>query len=178
MDNTTHLRWTHNLSSIPEQGLEQDREATPSERAQIVAAFDLVACESLKVHYRIRPLDHARFLIAGSIAISAVQSCVVTLEPISKQYSETFETEIWPQADLPAPRDNVLDAFAEEPETYTNDTIDVGAIIHNRLAGLVDPYPRAPGAVFAWTDSNADDAEEEGPFSKLRKLRPPGQTGT
>lgn len=169
----THLDWKHGVATIPEHGLEVEREATPEERAAIAAVCNLLSCERLKVGYRVRRLDRARFAMSAALEMSATQSCVVTLEPIATEYSQTFQIELWPHEELPPAADDIVDAFAEdEPETFENNVIDVGSIVVNRLADLVDPYPRKPRAIFSWTDERALATPEEGPFSKLRSLHP------
>lgn len=169
----THLDWKHGVGTIPEHGLEVEQEAAPNERAAIAAVFDLLSCERLHVRYRIWRLDRLRFAMTAALEMSATQSCIVTLEPVATEFSQTFQIELWPREELPPATEDVVDAFAEdEPETFTNDVIDVGSIVVNRLADLVDPYPRKPGAVFSWIDERAVVAQEEGPFSKLKGLHP------
>lgn len=169
----TGLSWTHEARSIPQRGLELEREATTGERAAVAAALGLASCDRLKVHYRVWPLDQGRFGLRCAFELSATQECVVTLEPIPQKYAQSFEIELWPEKDLPQPADGLIDAFAEnEPEGFADGIIDIGQIILDRLIEVIDPYPRKPGAVFDWNDDTASSSEPAGPFAKLKQLRP------
>ncbi|TIV50461.1 MAG: DUF177 domain-containing protein, partial [Mesorhizobium sp.] len=63
----------------------------------------------------------------------------------------------------------VLDADGpDSPETFSGDTIDVGALAEQFFGLAIDPYPRKPGASL---DTAGDDPSEESEFQKkLRSL--------
>ena len=53
----------------------------------------------------------------------------------------------------------MLDADGpDSPETFSGDTIDVGALAEEFFGLAIDPYPRKPGAVAA--DAGSDEAGE------------------
>jgi hypothetical protein len=168
----TDFNWTHPARTVPARGLEVERLATPEERAIIADAFGLAACDSVKVSYRLRPLDRDRFDMAGTIDMAGSQTCVVTLEPIPCRVSQDFQIELWPEKDLAGDAANHVDPFAQnEPEPYCNDTIDIGQIVLGLLAERIDPYPRKPGAEFSWREEKPA-SDEKGPFAKLKRLGP------
>ncbi|TIR82188.1 MAG: DUF177 domain-containing protein, partial [Mesorhizobium sp.] len=63
----------------------------------------------------------------------------------------------------------VLDADGpDSPETFSGDTIDVGALAEQFFGLAIDPYPRKPGASL---EGAGDDQPEESEFQKkLRSL--------
>jgi hypothetical protein len=61
----------------------------------------------------------------------------------------------------------------DEPEALLGDTIDVGEVVAQQLAVLVDPYPRAAGVDLAdiWQENSA---AENHPFAALAQLKARG----
>jgi uncharacterized metal-binding protein YceD (DUF177 family) len=164
------LNWTHAVREIALQPLDATREADQVERAAVAAHLDLLSCETFKVDYHVRSLDHGRAALSGHLEADITQACVVTLEPIASKISGTFALELWPAGDLPAVGEHAVDDLADEPEAIENGIIDVGRIALECLADLVDPYPRKPGADFSWTDAKAAAAGSDNPFAKLKNL--------
>ena len=164
----TMLNWTHEMRDLGPT-LDVVREANPAQRAAMAAHLELLSCESFKVHYSLRPLDQGRAALSGDLEADITQACVVTLEPVVSRLSGTFAVELWPAGDLPATEDGTLDALADDViEPIENGTIDVGRIALERLADLIDPYPRSPGAAFSWTDDKAAPKGSDSPFAKLK----------
>src|SRR5919109_646202 len=97
------INWTHDAQAIPERGLEVGRAATAEERAALAEALAIVSCERLESRYAIKPLAAGQFLVTGSVEAEVVQSCVVTLDPVSGLIGEQFEVEFWPPDELPDP---------------------------------------------------------------------------
>jgi hypothetical protein len=165
------LNWTHEVRELVGPAIDVAREADPAERAAVAAHLELLSCESLKVRYVLRPLDEGRAALCGSLEADITQSCVVTLEAVASTLSATFSLELWPAGDLPARGDGTVDALVDdEPEVIENGTIDVGHVVLEHMADLVDPYPRKPGATFSWIDEKAAAAGSDGPFAKLKHL--------
>ena len=76
-----------------------------------------------------------------------------TLEPVDSRFRGTFAVELWPGGDLPASDGGTLDALADDViEPVENGTIDVGRVVLERLADLIDPIhavlePLFPGLI-------------------------------
>jgi hypothetical protein len=58
------------------------------------------------------------------------------------------------------------------PETFTGDTIDVGAFVAEFAAMGLDPYPRKPGVEFEPHIENSGRTDRKpSPFAVLRELK-------
>ena len=90
--------------------------------------------------------------VKGHVSVSIVQDCVVTLDPVEQQIEEDFEAIFLPENSRLAKRvqdgsaELVLDPEGPDlPETFTGDSIDVGAVAAEFAALAIDPYPRKQG---------------------------------
>jgi len=161
--------WSHATVDVPAQGLEVTRSANDSERADVMRALPLAALDKLEVRYRITGLAGGGWRLKGQISAGLVQTCVVSLDPVSSVIDEPFEVEFWRETSDPDGEDkSVLEGPDIEP--LTGDEIPAGRIVFETLAGALDPYPRKEGAAFDWND-RAGDAEKANPFSVLMRLK-------
>ncbi|RUY17624.1 DUF177 domain-containing protein, partial [Mesorhizobium sp. M7A.F.Ca.US.005.03.2.1] len=103
------------------------------------------------------------------------QACIVTLEPVEAHIDEPVEALLLPE-DSKLGRQGfdgggeiLLDAEGpDSPETFSGDTIDVGALAEQYFGLAIDPYPRKQGASLN-AGSETEPAENE--FQqKLRSL--------
>ncbi|RUY66895.1 DUF177 domain-containing protein, partial [Mesorhizobium sp. M7A.F.Ca.CA.001.05.1.1] len=102
-------------------------------------------------------------------------ACIVTLEPVEAHIDEPVEALLLPE-DSKLGRQGfdgggeiLLDAEGpDSPETFSGDTIDVGALAEQYFGLAIDPYPRKQGAALN-AGSETEPAENE--FQqKLRSL--------
>jgi uncharacterized metal-binding protein YceD (DUF177 family) len=104
--------------------------------------------------------------VAGSVAATVEQNCVVTLEPLLNDIAETVDLVFLPQE--PAAETEGEHAGAEakwdDPEPLIGGAVDLGAIAVEFLLLGIDPYPRKPGAVF---DPPPGPKPDGGPFAAL-----------
>jgi uncharacterized metal-binding protein YceD (DUF177 family) len=168
--------WSHRVADVPERGLDVTRNATPAELAAIAAALDLVACERLQARYRLQALGGGRYLLEGELSAHVVQACVVSLEPVPGDVSETFEEEFWPPDQLPVAV-NGLDGEQEAlsvliAEPIREGRLDAGRIVYEHLATALDPFPRKEGAELPPEVADAAPrAERDNPFAVLARLK-------
>ncbi|TIT56062.1 MAG: DUF177 domain-containing protein, partial [Mesorhizobium sp.] len=103
------------------------------------------------------------------------QACIVTLDPVQAHIDEPVEALLLPE-DSKLGRQGydgggeiLLDADGpDSPETFSGDTIDVGALAEQFFGLAIDPYPRKPGASL---DAGDDTGSAENEFQqKLRSL--------
>ena len=60
----------------------------------------------------------------------------------------------------------------DSPETFSGDTIDVGALAEEFFELAIDPYPRKPGVSLEVTGDAAESDETSNPLrEKLARLR-------
>jgi uncharacterized metal-binding protein YceD (DUF177 family) len=175
---TVALTWDHAAQDIPQDGLTQDREATSEERAALARTLDLLACHSLTASYAITPTGLGRYTVSGSLRAQIEQTCGVTLEPVPDSIAETFNAVFWPPDDVPPPSSGEVGLDDDpEPEPIHAGRIDVGRIVYECLAAAIDPFPRAPGAMF---DASASGPAEstgknpDNPFAVLAKIKREG----
>jgi uncharacterized metal-binding protein YceD (DUF177 family) len=94
--------------------------------------------------------------LEGTVEGKARQACVVSLQPVAQEISETFATIFVPEQDLkPIEVDEEgavnFDAFLGDEEledALPEGPLDLGEIAAQEFAVALDPYPRADGAGF------------------------------
>jgi hypothetical protein len=174
---STLTTWIHETDAIVDDGLEVERVATAEERAELAQALELVACEELETRYTIQPLANGHYLATGIVEAAVVQSCVVTLEPVSGRVAERFEVDFWPPEKLRELDAGEVDLrTAPDREPIEDGIIPIGRIIYEHVATGLDPYPRKEGAEFRWSsvEPRPDDEPRDSPFAVLSKLKSKG----
>jgi uncharacterized metal-binding protein YceD (DUF177 family) len=168
---TQLLDWTHQVSQIADEGLQQSRTATATERAALAQVLDVLSCDDVKAVYRVGHLGRGRYRVSGDVSARFTQRCVVTLESVAKELEETFDVEFWPAEAVPETTDTEIEVLtAAEIEPIEHGLIDAGGIIVETLSAGLDPYPRKPNAEFAWEEKDAEPSIT-GPFAGLSKLK-------
>lgn len=171
---TNVLGWTYPARELI-ASLEVAREANAAERAAIAAHLELVSCERFAVRCTLRPLDQGRFVLNGSLEADITQACVVTLDPVSSRLTGAYAVELWPAEELSASDHGAINVRADDSrEPIEHGIIDLGRVVLDELADLVDPYPRKPGTTFSWTDAKSAVSDADNPFAKLKNLRRDG----
>jgi hypothetical protein len=170
---TDVLAWRLQAGEIPKEGRRIELVATPAERAAIAQTLDLVGCRKLAVAVSVRPLAGARFLVSGTLAAEVEQRCVVTLEPVGAAIEQELAVEFWPAEEVEAAASGAFDALGgDDPEPIENGALAIGRLAYELLASSLDPYPRRPGAEFAWKDEAAGgETRGPGPFAQLARLK-------
>ena len=94
----------------------------------------------------------------------------MTLEPLEERGGEAFQLKLLPEGSPALPDEDseiVIDLDAEDPpEAVSGSEIDLGHYLVEALALALDPFPRAPGAVFEPTSVG----EITSPFAALKSL--------
>lgn len=144
-------------------------EADAAERAALAGALDLRDIEWLKADLRIDPLDGGAIRVSGTVGARVGQTCVVTLEPMVNEVSESVDMSFKEGAeDLPMPEDEGED-MPDPPDPILDGTIDLGNLAAEHLALGLDPYPRKEGVRFEGMDTEPEEARS--PFAALKSLR-------
>lgn len=178
--------WSHRIADVPERGLETGRTANAGELQALAAALDIAACRALKAHYVIRPIGSGRYRVSGELEAEVTQTCIVSLEPVEAAISESFDEEYWPVEQIPSPGQGAESEEREAlshsaPELIEHGVIAMGHLVYEQLATALDPYPRAPGADFAWSDATAGrdtPGQAENPFAALAALKDKDKGGS
>jgi uncharacterized metal-binding protein YceD (DUF177 family) len=173
------LDWKIAVRDIPAAGLDEARTATGEELVQLAAQLDIPAVEHLAIRLHLTPRTRDRYRLTGTIEARVVQTCVVTLEPVTADIRNRIDVELHPAETIDA-NDEIEagESLLEEPdiEPIVNGTVDLGRIVYEEIASSLDPYPRKAGETLEQTEAGAP-TEAEHPFARLAALRrPPDQS--
>jgi uncharacterized metal-binding protein YceD (DUF177 family) len=175
--------WVVEVRSIGETGQNSRFQASAEQCASLTRDLDLIACNSLTVAYKLRSQHRGRYRLTGSINADVVQRCVVTLDPVPAVLDEEIDIEFWPEDQLAAkPTPGVTQEASDEhndtadfsalgdepPEPIEQGRIALGRVVYELVSAGLDPYPRSPGAEFAF--ASKDDGKDN-PFAALAKLK-------
>lgn len=141
---------THDL---PLGGRPFEIEAKPGERAAVARRFGIVAINYLRAHGVIRPQASGRRVkLEGHLFAQVVQTCVITLEPVTATIEVALE-RLYDSFVRKHTESEFSEAFVDlsddlPAEPLSGDIIDIGAAAAEQLGLELDPYPKKPGAVF------------------------------
>ncbi|NRG18425.1 DUF177 domain-containing protein [Rhizobiales bacterium] len=154
------------------------------ESAAMVAAYGLVELPSFDVEMELRPWRKTGVAVKGQLRATAVQECVVTLEPVTQEIDETFQVRFLPEEEaaraVPRVEDAEIDVDFERddpPEAIIGGSIDLGAVACEQFALMLDPFPRASGAgspdgiVARAGGDEGKDERPPSPFAALQALK-------
>ncbi|PBC01860.1 DUF177 domain-containing protein [Mesorhizobium sp. WSM3860] len=164
-----------NVARLPQKGLPVAIEADERQRAALAAEYDLLSVESYRAELLVASWKRNGVKVSGRVEADITQACIVTLEPVAAHIDEPVEALFLPEQSklgregFDGGGEIVLDADGpDSPETFSGDTIDVGALAEQFFGLAIDPYPRKPGASL---EAAGDDQPEESEFQKkLRSL--------
>ncbi len=158
-------------SAVPPGGVEREVATRPAERAAIAAEFGLLELRHLSADIAARRSgDHVA--LVGRIRAELVQSCVVTLVTVVQAIDEPFEQRFTRGGAAAAPLEVLVELAPgdpDPPDVLTGDSLDLGEVVLEQLALLIDPYPRAPGATFK-PPAAKDGDDDASPFAVLKSL--------
>jgi uncharacterized metal-binding protein YceD (DUF177 family) len=157
-------------ADIPETGRRLDLVADEAIRQAIVKAAGLAALPRLEAQFDLTRHGADGLQVAGRVAATVVQHCVVTLEPLESEVEETVDLVFVPQPEAEAA--SLQSTDAEPPEPLRDGAVDLGAIATEFLLLGIDPYPRKPGATF--DAPVVEDDPSSHPFAALAALKKPG----
>lgn len=149
-----------------------DVTAEAAEREALARRFGILGIDALSAQIRLRLLAGGKLVrLKGRFAADVVQACVVSLEPVPAHLEEDFELTYGAEAEEEG-EEVVIDLDAEEPpEPLHNGMVDIGEAAAEHLALALDPFPRAPGAVFESAAETLDEQSPRNPFGALEALK-------
>lgn len=177
-EQTSPVSFKANVARLPARGLPVVIEADAKQREELAAIHQLVSVESYRAELLVTPWKRNGVKVGGFVEAAITQECVVTLEPLAALIREDVEGLFLPE-DSKLGRlgfnhggEIVLDADGpDSPETFSGDTIDVGALAEQFFGLAIDPYPRKPGATIETPGENGAGEVPEGKLQqKLRQL--------
>jgi uncharacterized metal-binding protein YceD (DUF177 family) len=144
-------------------------EADEGECAALAQRLGLQGLSGFVADLTVDRLAGGEILAAGRVVADAVQTCVVTLEPVPAHVDEAFEVRFTTRDEI-EPRERDIGPDDEEPpELLAGDALDLGELAAQQLALALDPWPRLPDAELP-AEARPDPARD-GPFAALAALR-------
>ena len=164
-----------NVARLPNKGLMVVVEADPAQRIALAEEHDLLSVERYRAELLVAPWKRNGVKISGKVVADITQACIVTLEPVAAHIDEPVDALLLPEQSklgrqgFDGGGEILLDAEGpDSPETFSGDTIDVGALAEQFFGLAIDPYPRKQGVSL---DTVGDSEPEESDFQKkLRSL--------
>ena len=153
------------LARLGADRFRQQIAATEAERAALARRFCLVALDRLSASVSLARHGEDMFLLRAEFDAEFVQSCVVTLDPVSGAVSEQFTLLFGPPDAEAAAAGTVGDDVAFEP--LVRDVIDIGEAVAQEFSLALPPFPRSPHV-----DDGAEPPapDESGPFAVLSRF--------
>lgn len=150
--------------------------ASPEECAALAGRFGLESLERLEAGIRLVRRG-TQVLAEADVVADAVQTCVVSLDPVPAhlrfRFTQLFDPDVRESGEF----DELLDVEDDDPpEPLVNDTVDVGEMVAERFGLELDPYPRKPGATvdpryLAPEEAPQEDDAKPHPFAALKRLK-------
>jgi len=151
----------------------QSIETTEEERRRLADRFGLLALTTLSASLQLTRKGQGqsiRITVTGQIKASIMQSCVVTLDPVSTDINTPFSILFDSEAEEdkidcdPEPDSNTI------VEPIVGDIIDLGEMLAQVLAVEIDPFPRREEVSKIDYSASTPDRDHN-PFAILQKLK-------
>jgi hypothetical protein len=161
------------LENIPETGHHFDLIADPQARTAIARIAGLRDLPRLEAKFDVSRHGNGGLRVAGQVAATVGQVCVVTLEPLDNEVGEEIDLLFLPAARAEKDGKEIAanDRSLDEAEPLVAGVVDLGALAVEFLILGLDPYPRKAGAVF---QQPQDRITVDGPFTALAALKKDG----
>jgi len=153
----------------------------PDARAALAERLGIPAVRKLRFSGRLVPEARRDWRLEADLGATVVQSCVVTLAPVSTRIDEPVERRYLAEIpELPASDELEMPDDSVEPLPAA---LDLGAVMAEALALALPPWPRARGAeladgTFAGPGTRPMTDEDARPFAGLAGLLRDGDDET
>ncbi len=147
-----------------------DIDADATERAALAVRFALQSLDTLSATATFHPVATG-VEAKGRMKAKAVQSCVITGEPVPVKIDLPFTIRFVAPDAMPVSEEIELDAEDCDVMEHDGSGIDLGEAIAQTLGLALDPYPRAPTADTRIKEVGILSEEEAGPFGALAALK-------
>lgn len=157
------------LSAV--DGFDFDIAPTPAEAAALARLLGAQAVRKLRFAGRLSPIERGGWALDGALGATVVQTCVVTLEPVTTRVDQPLRRRFLPSTAAQA-AELVVDPDEDDEIEPLGDRIDLGLVAVEALALALPAYPRKEGAVLGEAAARtSDDEDEPKPFAALAALR-------
>lgn len=166
-----------NVARLPRNGHQLFVEADAKARAALARIHGVEEVKSFRADLVARPWKRNGVEVEGKVVADIVQLCVVTLDPLEVHIDAPVSAVFLPEESRLGREgfgqggEILVDAEGpDSPETFSGDSIDVGALAEEFFDLAIDPYPRGPRAGQEAASVQSDEPAEESEFQKKLKL--------
>lgn len=154
--------------------------ADDKERQGLAKLWNIVGVDTLTADVRLSRWKRDGIRVAGRFRGDLKQICVASLQPISTLIEDDFTAHFVPETSKLARRDDIqngeiiIDVDGPDiPDTYTANTIDIGEVVAEYAALVIDPYPRDPEVLIEekFQASDTEDDKAPSPFAALASIK-------
>jgi uncharacterized metal-binding protein YceD (DUF177 family) len=143
---------------------------TEGEAAALARLLGARTVRKLRFRGRLEALEGGGWRLDGRLGATVVQTCVVTLDPVTTRVDQAVGRTYLPGT-APRSAEVVIDPEEEDEIEPLGERIDLGLVATEALALALPPYPRKPGAALEPAAFAASDDGEPKPFAALAALR-------
>lgn len=166
------LVWDYPVTDIPQAGLKRDRAFTDAERTLLAANLNLLSIDTATASYRLASIAGGGYHLKGTLTAVLQNACVVTLEPVQQNLTDTFDVEFWPSPKSGADDGGDITILSgADVEPLDDHSIPVGRIVFETFSAAIDPFPRKHGAAFEAPADATKTSASISPFAALAKLK-------
>jgi uncharacterized metal-binding protein YceD (DUF177 family) len=158
-------------------GFDFDIAPAEAERAALARLLGAQAVRKLGFAGRLSRLARGGWQLDAELGATVVQTCVVTLEPVTTRVDQPVRRRFLPEPAAGAAELVVAPDEDDEVEPL-GDRIDLGLVAIEVLALALPAYPRKPGASIGPAFAGTAEADEPKPFAALAALRGKSDEGT
>lgn len=140
------------VGRLPQKGLPVTIRADLAQRGALAGEHGLLSVEEYRAELLVTSWKRNGVKVAGRVEADITQACVVTLDPVTAHIDEEVEGLFLPEDSrlgrqgFDGGGEILIDADGPDgPETFSGDTIDVGALAEQFFGLAIDPYPRKSG---------------------------------
>ncbi|MBR3371138.1 MAG: DUF177 domain-containing protein [Rhodobacteraceae bacterium] len=113
-------------------------------RTQLAQDMGLIVLRKFRFHGELRPFGKRDWEISATLGATVVQSCAVTLDPVTTRIDEPVLRRYL--AELPVPTGTEVEMPEDDTQEVLGTMIDPGAVALEALALALPAFPRADGA--------------------------------
>ena len=124
----------------------------PEEAAAIARLLGARSVRKLRFAGELSRLERGGWELEATLGASAVQSCVVTLDPITTRIDQTVR-RLWLPDAVARAAEIVVDPEEDDEIEPLGDRIDLGRVAVEALALALPAYPRKPGVALRGVDA-------------------------
>lgn len=143
------------------------------EAAAVARLLGARSVRKMRLAGALNRLPRGGWQLDATLGATVVQTCVVTLDPVTTRIDQPLHRLFLPQS-APVPTDLDIAPDDDDEVEPLGDAIDLGLVATEALALALPAYPRVPGATFdapADADAGAADELRPRPFAALEALR-------